>query len=141
MESYIRARSKTFMKKNIQAEWRHSGLTSTNRNKYHDILFFESNDTDDDSSISQSALFISIFEDLLRNNAELDAAALDSLNSKLSELAIKNQINTLIRREMPKVLSRNRQLFAENIILKHRLREIERIVCERRNVKMVKEMF
>ena len=36
---------------------------------------------------------------------------------------------------MPKVLSRNRQLFAENIILKRRLREIERIVCERKERK------
>ena len=36
---------------------------------------------------------------------------------------------------MPKVLSRNRQLLAENIILKRRLGEIEKIVCERKERK------
>ena len=135
VESYIRARPKAFMEKNIQAGWRHSGLAPTNRNKHRDIPSSESSDTGGDSSTPQSALSIPTFKDLLRNNAKLDAAALDSLNSKLSELAIKNQINTPICREMPKVLSRNRQLFAENIILKRRLREIERIVCERKERK------
>ena len=110
-------------------------MTSTNRNKYYDIPFFESSDIGDDSFIPQSILFISIFEDLLRNNTKLDATALDSLNSKLSELTIKNQINTLICHEMSKVLFHNRQLFAENIILKRRLREIERIVCEKKKRK------
>ena len=66
---------------------------------------------------------------------ELDTTVLDSLNSKLSELAIRNKINTPVRREIPKVLSRNRQLVVENIILTHRLTEIERIVCERKERK------
>ena len=60
---------------------------------------------------------------------------LDFLNSKLSELAIRNEINTFIRREIPKVLSRNRQLLAENAILKWRLADIEKIVCERKECK------
>ena len=36
---------------------------------------------------------------------------------------------------MPKVLSRNRQLLAENAILKRRLADIERIVCQRKERK------
>ena len=73
------------------------------------------------------------FEDLLQNNAKLD-----SLNSKLSELAIRNELNTPICREIPQVLARNQQVWAENIIFKRRLREIERIVCKRKERKQGK---
>jgi len=117
VESYIRARPNAFTEKNIQAGWRHSGLAPINRNKHRNVLTSCSSSTSD-LSTPAPGLSVPTFEDLLRNNTELDAAALDSLNSKLAELAIRNEINTPIRREMPKVLSWNRQLFAENIILK-----------------------
>ena len=132
VESYIRARPNAFTEKNIRAGWRHSGLAPTNRHKHFQIP------SADDSSLTPqpaAALSIPTFEDLLRNSAELDLVALDSLNLKLSELAIKNEINTPIRREMPKVLSRNRQLLAKNAILTRRLADIERIVCERKERK------
>jgi hypothetical protein len=136
VESYIRARPNAFTEKNIQAGWRHSGLAPTNRYK-HSLLQRASNS--DLSPMLEPAALPSAptFEDLLRNSAnlELDAAALDSLNSKLSELAIRNEINTPVRREIPKVLSRNRQLLAENAILKRRLADIEKIVCERKERK------
>jgi len=95
-------------------------------------------ETDTSSSITPEPPAIPTFEDIIRNSPELDAATLDVLNSKLSELAIRNEINTPIRRELPKVLSRNRQLLAENAILKHRLGEIERIVCDRKERKQGK---
>ena len=131
VEGYIKARPKAFTEKNIRAGWRHSGLVPTNRNKHSQIPAA----ADDSSPPLQLQPETPTFEDLLRNSTQLDAAALDSLNSKLAELAIKNQINTPVRREMPKVLSRNRQLFAEHIILKRRLGKIERIVCERKERK------
>jgi len=107
-------------------------LAPINRHKHCDVPTSAG-----DLSTPQLAPGLSVptFEDLLRNSTELDAAVLDSLNSKLAELAIRNEINTPIRREMPKVLSRNRQLFAENIILKRRLEEIQKIVCERKEWK------
>jgi len=36
---------------------------------------------------------------------------------------------------MPKVLSHNRQLFAEHIIIKHQLREAQQIICKRKEHK------
>ena len=131
VESYIRARPNAFTEKNIRAGWRHSGLAPTNRNKHRNIPSSESSDSSTPQPTTGSATpSVSTFADLLRNNAELD-----SLNSKLSELAIRNEINTPVRREMPKVLSRNRQLLAENAILKRRLADIERIVCQRKERK------
>ena len=60
-----------------------------------------------------------------------DDITLDSLNLKLSKLAIRNEITTLIRHEISKVLTLNRQLLAEHAILKQRFRDIEKLVCER----------
>jgi len=60
-----------------------------------------------------------------------DDITLDSLNLKLSELAIRNEITTPIRHEISKVLTLNRQLLAEHAILKQRFRDIEKLVCER----------
>jgi len=139
VESYIRARPNAFTEKNIRAGWRHSGLAPTNRLK-HALLRpgALTAETDTSSSITPEPPAIPTFEDIIRNSPELDAATLDVLNSKLSELAIRNEINTPIRRELPKVLSRNRQLLAENAILKHRLGEIERIVCDRKERKQGK---
>jgi DDE superfamily endonuclease/Tc5 transposase DNA-binding domain len=134
VESYIRARPKAITEKNIQAGWRHSGLIPTNRHKHSQVpLATPAPDDLSPTPTTQSELLS--FESLLEQSVSLDAAVLDSLNAKLSELALKNKINTPVRREMPKVLSRNRQLLAENIILKHRLAEIERIVCERKERK------
>ena len=131
VESYIRARPNAFTEKNIQAGWRHSGLAPTNRNKHRDVPSSESSE----SPTPGPAQSVLTFEDLLRNSVQLDSAALDSLNLKLAELAIRNEINTPIRHEMPKVLSRNRQVLAENAILKRRLADIKRIVCERKERK------
>ena len=58
-------------------------------------------------SDSVALLFFLIFEDLLWNSAELYVAVLDSLNSKLSELVIRNTINKSIYYKIPKVLSCN----------------------------------
>ena len=52
---------------------------------------------------------IPIFEDIIINDSVLDIASLDMINSKLSELAIKDEINIPIRRAMPKVMSKNNQ--------------------------------
>ena len=134
VESYIRARPNAFTEKNIRAGWRHSGLAPINRNKHRDVPT-TSSASGSDLYTPAPGLSVPTFEGLLRNNTELDAAALDSLNSQLAELAIRNEINTPIRREMPKVLSRNRQLFAENIILKCRLEEVQKIVCARKERK------
>jgi len=134
VESYIQARPNAISEKNVRAGWRHSGLIPLNRNK-HSLLRAGTDCNHDDCTQQNVAPSVPTFEDLVRNSVKLDAAILDSPNSKLSELAIKNQINTPVRREMPKVLSRNRQLLAENIILKRRLGEIERIVCERKERK------
>ena len=134
VESYIKARPNAFTEKNIQAGWHHSGLVPSNRNK-HALLRADIDHNYDDCTAQPAVLSVTTFQDLVRNSIELDAIALNSLNSKLSELAIKNQINTPVHREMPKVLSRNRQLLAENIILKRRLGEIEKIVCERKECK------
>ena len=132
VESYIRARLNAFIEKNIRAGWHYSGLAPSNRNK-HSLQAGADRDHNDCTPLVTPS--VPTFEDLIRDGAELDAVALDSLNPKLSELAIKNQINTPVRREMPKVLSRNRQLLAENIILKRRLGEIEKIVCKRKERK------
>ena len=89
VESYIRARPNAFTKKNIQAGWRHSGLAPTNRYKHS--LLRRDGDLDSSPMLEPAAPpSAPTFEDLLRNSAdlELDAAALDSLNSKLLELAI-----------------------------------------------------
>ena len=69
-----------------------------------------------------------IFEDLIHN---ADDTALDSLNLKLSELAIRNEITTHVQCEIPTVLALNRQLLAQHIILKWQFRDIEKIICER----------
>jgi DDE superfamily endonuclease/Tc5 transposase DNA-binding domain/helix-turn-helix, Psq domain len=131
VESYIRARPNGLTETNIRAGWRHSGLVPTNRHKHHHVPSVINS-----SPTSQSVTPGSpTFEDALRNSAKVDTAGLDFLNLKLSELAIRNEINTPIRREMPKLLSRNRQLFVENIILKRRLGDVERIVCERKERK------
>jgi hypothetical protein len=61
----------------------------------------------------------------------LDTASLDTINSKLSELAIKDAIDTPIRHAMPKVVSKNNQILAENAILKRQLAEIKEIVYAR----------
>jgi len=134
VESYIRARPKAFTEKNIHAGWRHSGLAPINRHKHVQVQVSDSQQTLQYTSMP----CIPTFQDILQHSSELDAADIDSLLSKLSELAIKNEINTPVRREIPKVLSRNRQLLAENIILKHRLGEIERIVCQRKERKQGK---
>ena len=107
----IKARPNAFTEKNIRAGWRHSGLVPSNRNK-HTLLRADIVHNYDDCAPQPAALSVTTFQDLVRNSIELDTIALDSLNSKLSELAIKNQINTPVRHEMPKVLSRNRQLLA-----------------------------
>ena len=60
-----------------------------------------------------------------------DDTALNSLNLKLSELVIRNEITTPIWHEISKVLTLNRQLLAEHAILKQRFRDIEKLVCER----------
>jgi len=60
-----------------------------------------------------------------------DDTALNSLNLKLSELVIRNEITTPIRHEISKVLALNRQLLAKHAILKQRFKDIEKIVCER----------
>jgi hypothetical protein len=126
VESYIRARPKALTEKNIRAGWRHSGLVPLNRNRH----------SAPDSSTSQTMNSTTpIIEDLLINTASLDIASLDTINSKLSELAIKDAINTPIRRAIPKVLSRNNQALAENVILKRRLADIEKIVCARQERK------
>ena len=127
--SYIEARLNAFTKKNIQPNWCHCGLIPSNRNK-HSLLQVGIDYNYDDCTPQPAALSATTFQDLVKNSTELDTITLNSLNSKLSELAIKNQINTSVHHKMPKVLSRNRQLLAENIILKHRLEEIEKIICE-----------
>jgi len=134
VESYIRARPKAFTEKNIHAGWRHSGLAPINRHKHVQVRVADSQQTP--QYISKPC--VPTFQDIFQHSSELHAADIDSLLSKLSELAIKNEINTPVRREIPKVLSRNRQLLAENIILKHRLGEIERIVCQRKERKQGK---
>jgi len=53
-----------------------------------------------------SKQFISTFQDIVRYSSELDAAAIDSLLSKLLDLA--KEINTLVRRKISKVFSGNR---------------------------------
>ena len=75
------------------------------------------------------------FEDLVINSPIVDTASLDTINSKLSQLAIKDAINTPIRRVVPRVMLRNNQALAENLILKRRLAEIEKIVCARQERK------
>ena len=126
VESYIRARPNAFTERNIRAGWRHSGLVPLNRNRH--IL-------PDLSATSQTTNPTPTFEDLLINTVILDTVSLDTINSKLSELAIKDAINTPVRRALPKVMSRNNQALAENIILKRRLAEIEKIVCARQERK------
>ena len=96
-------------------------MAPINRNKHSQIPGADGvGDTPSDKSPTSqlAAQSIPTFGELLRNRVQLDVAALDSLNLKLAELAISNEINTSVRREMPKVLSRNRQLLAKNIILK-----------------------
>jgi len=128
VESYIEARPKAFTEKNIRAGWRHSGLAPTNRYK-HILLRPGTDDPNSKLSLPSSPKpSAATFEDLIRN---ADDTALDSLNSKLSELAIRNEITTPIRRKIPKVLALNRQLLAEHVILKRRFRDIEKIVCKR----------
>ena len=136
MENYIRARPNALTEKNLRAGWRHSGLVPINRNKH--TLLQADDSSDPQPTLEPAAPSIPTFKDLLRNSVELDAVALDALNMKLSELAINNEINTPVRREIPKVLSRNRQLLAEHAILKRRLADIERIVCERKEHKQGK---
>ena len=132
VESYIRARPNAFTEKNIQAGWRHSGLAPTNRNKHRDVP------SSNDSTLIQQPAPGPAMPSVPTFNDLQNCTDLDSLNLKLSELAIRNKINTPIRHEIPKVLSRNRQVLAENIILKRRLKEIERIVCERKERKQGK---
>ena len=132
--SYIRARPQAFTEKNIHTGWCHSGLAPMNRHKHMQVRVANSQQTPQ----STSEPCIPTFQDILRHGSELDAAAINSLLLKLSELAIKNEINTPVRREIPKVLSCNRQLLAENIILKCRLEEIEKIVCQRKERKQGK---
>ena len=60
------------------------------------------------------------------------------MNSKPSELASKNEINTPVRREILRVMSENRQFWAENAILKRRLAEAEMIIDPRQECKSVK---
>ena len=135
VKSYIRARPNALTEKNIRAGWRHTGLVPTNRHK-HALL--QADDSDPSPTPQPAAQSAPTFEDILRNSTALDAAALDALNLKLSELAINNEINTPVRREIPKVLARNRQLLAEHAILKRQLADIERIVCERKERKQGK---
>ena len=126
VESYIEARPKAFTQKNIHAGWHHSGLAPTNRYKH--ILRLGTDDFNSEPSLPlKPKPLATTFEDLIRN---ADDTALDSLNSQLSELAIRNEITIPIWRKIPKVLALNRQLLAEHIILKRRFRDIEKIVCE-----------
>ena len=71
-------------------------------------------------------------KDLFQSSTDSE---LDILNLKLSELAIRNEINTPIHHTISKVLSRNRHLWAENVILKRWLKEVQSIVCKRKERK------
>ena len=75
------------------------------------------------------------FEDLVINSPIVDTASLDTINSKLSQLAIEDAINTPIRRVVPRVMLQNNQALAEIVILRRRLAEIEKIVCARQECK------
>src|SRR5213075_2691902 len=77
----------------------------------------------------------STLEDLVINSPIVDMTSLDMINSKLSQLAIKDAINTPIRFVLPHVMLWNNQVLAENEILKRRLAEIEKIVCARQERK------
>src|SRR5579864_7569325 len=80
------------------------------------------------------------FEGLIINSPIVDAASLDTINSKLSQLAIEDAINAPIHRVVPRVMLQNNQALAENLILKHRLAEIEKIICARQECKNGKRM-
>jgi hypothetical protein len=74
-------------------------------------------------------------EDLVIDDSVIDTASLDTINSKLSELAINDAIDTPIRRAMPKVMSKNNQTLAENAIIKRQLAEIQKVVSARQERK------
>src|SRR5436190_1297800 len=112
VESYIRARPNAFTERNIRAGWHGAGLVPLNQNR-HVIPDLSTSQTTNPSTPT--------FEDLVINSPIVDTTSLDTINSKLSQLAIKDAINTPIRRALPKVMSQNNQVLAENVILKRRL--------------------
>ena len=127
VESYIRARPKAFTDRNIRAGWRHAGLVPLDRSR-HSVPNLS-------TSTPTMNLTAPSFRDLIINDSILATASLDAINTKLSELAIKDAIDTPARHAIPKVLSKNNQALAENVILKRRLAEIEKIVCARKERK------
>ena len=132
VESYIRARPNAFTERNIRAGWRGAGLVPLNRNRH---VIPDSSTTSWTTHPSTPT-----FEDLVISSPIVDTSSLDTINSKLSQLAINDAIHTPFRRVLPRVMLRNNQVLAENVILKRRLAEIEKIVSarqERKNGKRV----
>src|SRR5271169_835402 len=124
VESYIRARPNAFTARNIRAGWRGARLVSLNRNRH--IL---------PTDLSTTQTTSPAFEDLFINIAIVNTVSLDAINAKLSELAINDTINTPVRHALPRVMARNNQVLTENVILKRRLADIEKIVCARQERK------
>lgn len=82
-----------------------------------------------------------IFEDLLNKISILDTALFHAINSKLSELVIKNEIKISVHRAILRVMSESGQVLAENAILKRRLAEAEKLICARQEHKNGKRNF